>query len=258
MTLLSTTRGVVVPDCAVNNCVNPAKTRAWCVAHYQRWLRHGDPLGGGNPHVIQPSGSAMPGDPCTIEGCSDVALSLGWCQAHYTRSRKHGGDPLGGRHPWRLKDPSEYFLKHISDVTDDCMIWPFAKNGNGEYGSVYLDGVQRRVHVAACEWRWGPMPSLGMHAAHGYEKRCVSTLCWNPAHLSWKPPKGNTADRYRDGTVFYGEEHPASKATETMVRDIRTRYAAGGISQRVLAAEYGLDRSTVGQIIKRKTWKHVL
>jgi hypothetical protein len=32
--------------CAVDGCDKQAKLRIWCVAHYQRWLRHGDPLAG--------------------------------------------------------------------------------------------------------------------------------------------------------------------------------------------------------------------
>jgi len=30
--------------CQVTDCQNPIKTRGWCVMHYSRWLRHGDPL----------------------------------------------------------------------------------------------------------------------------------------------------------------------------------------------------------------------
>lgn len=37
-----------IPDaaCAVENCEQPAKQRGWCMAHYKRWWRHGDPLEG--------------------------------------------------------------------------------------------------------------------------------------------------------------------------------------------------------------------
>lgn len=33
--------------CAVETCEKEPKTRDWCDAHYGRWYRHGDPLGGG-------------------------------------------------------------------------------------------------------------------------------------------------------------------------------------------------------------------
>lgn len=32
--------------CSIDGCEKPAKARGWCVAHYTRWIRHGDPLGG--------------------------------------------------------------------------------------------------------------------------------------------------------------------------------------------------------------------
>lgn len=34
------------PICSIHDCDKPAKTRGWCIMHYQRWLSHGDPLGG--------------------------------------------------------------------------------------------------------------------------------------------------------------------------------------------------------------------
>jgi hypothetical protein len=33
--------------CKVAECNQPVKNRGWCNAHYLRWQRHGDPLGGG-------------------------------------------------------------------------------------------------------------------------------------------------------------------------------------------------------------------
>jgi hypothetical protein len=34
------------PTCSVIACKNAVRARGWCSAHYQRWLVHGDPLGG--------------------------------------------------------------------------------------------------------------------------------------------------------------------------------------------------------------------
>lgn len=32
--------------CSIPDCGKPSHLRGWCIAHYTRWRRHGDPLGG--------------------------------------------------------------------------------------------------------------------------------------------------------------------------------------------------------------------
>ena len=54
-----------------------------------------------------------------------------------------------------------------------------------------------------------------------------------------------------------GEHQHDAKLSEEQVREIRVRYAAGGISQKVLAVEYNLSQPTVGRIVRRENWKHV-
>lgn len=41
------------------------------------------------------------------------------------------------------------------------------------------------------------------------------------------------------------------------VREIRTRYAAGGITQTQLAIEYGVTNGQISRVVNRKKWKHV-
>jgi DNA invertase Pin-like site-specific DNA recombinase len=48
-----------------------------------------------------------------------------------------------------------------------------------------------------------------------------------------------------------------AKLTEEIVREMRTRYAAGGVTQQALSDEYGINRGTISEIINRKLWKHV-
>ena len=42
----STTR----PPCSVETCGRDARNLGWCVRHYQRWRKYGNPLGGGRFH----------------------------------------------------------------------------------------------------------------------------------------------------------------------------------------------------------------
>jgi DNA-binding XRE family transcriptional regulator len=56
-------------------------------------------------------------------------------------------------------------------------------------------------------------------------------------------------DRYR------GEGNPHAKLTLAQVHDIKQRYAAGGVSQQVLADEYGVRQTTISIIVRGKKWK---
>ncbi len=65
-----------VDFCAVPGCTREVRARGWCINHYERWRKHGDPLINKNPQ--RPRGLTeaeafawfMPGDPPT-EGCWD-------------------------------------------------------------------------------------------------------------------------------------------------------------------------------------------
>ena len=61
--------------------------------------------------------------------------------------------------------------------------------------------------------------------------------------------------RYRHWT-HAGDNHPQSVLTEDQVREIKSRRAEGELL-RVLAAEYGVSLSLVGNICTGRAWKHV-
>jgi len=54
-----------------------------------------------------------------------------------------------------------------------------------------------------------------------------------------------------------GERNPQSKLTEAQVRQIRELYKTGQYSSRELADMFGVTKSPIKQIIRRKTWRHV-
>ncbi len=54
-----------------------------------------------------------------------------------------------------------------------------------------------------------------------------------------------------------GEAHHSSKLTAELVRTIRLRYQAGGVSYEDLANEYGVQRTSIYDCIKFRSWKHV-
>jgi hypothetical protein len=102
-------------ECVVPECHDTAKRRKWCGKHYQRWLKHGDPLAvnsrwDGHEPVSLKS--------CSVGECDDPVLALGWCSKHYQRWQAHG-DPLVvlKMGPVRI-DTDNYFTQH-KRVTKD-------------------------------------------------------------------------------------------------------------------------------------------
>ena len=54
-----------------------------------------------------------------------------------------------------------------------------------------------------------------------------------------------------------GERVSTAKLTAAQVTEIRTRYAAGGVSQKQLAVDYGVNKVTIGKIVRREAWTHL-
>lgn len=73
----------------------------------------------------------------------------------------------------------------------------------------------------------------------------------SPAHLRWRTYRANHMEKRQHGTFQEGEKHGRAKLTKHDIRDIR---AAKGVSQRALAARYGVSQSTLWAALHGKTW----
>lgn len=141
-----------------------------------------------------------------------------------------------------------------------CLEWTGCTQANG-YGRIRSDGKTRYVHRAAAELVFGFIPE-GADVCH----RCDNRRCFEPGHLFIGSRLDNMRDAKTKGRISSGEDHAAAvphgesshlaKLREADVLDIRRRYGTG-ITQSHLAAEFGVDRSLIGQIINRKIWKHI-
>src|SRR5947199_536257 len=66
--------------------------------------------------------------------------------------------------------------------------------------------------------------------------------------------------RSKRGGVFHqpsGELNTAAKLTTDQVREIRERYAAGGVSQQALADEFGVSQPHLSRIVRGEWWTHI-
>jgi DNA-binding transcriptional regulator YiaG len=75
-----------------------------------------------------------------------------------------------------------------------------------------------------------------------------SSLCWVGARQCQRH------DHKRCHGGPSGKTHPKAKLNETDIVAIQRRYAAGGVSQRQLAEEYGVDPSSVSRIVREESW----
>lgn len=126
---------------------------------------------------------------------------------------------------------------------------------NAGYPAVKLarEGTQRTclVHRLVLEAFAGERPpgQVARHGPNGKLDASADELCWG-TYVQ------NETDKLRDGTDQRGERNHMAKLTESDVREIRRLAAAGALKYRI-AEQYGLCKSAVGQIVRRKSWTHV-
>ena len=84
--------------CSIGGCgrTTARLKRGWCDTHYRRYLKTGDPLGGG---PIGPRSNTR--QPCDVDGCGRPSQAKAFCDLHYRRWRKTGDPgPLHRRVPY--------------------------------------------------------------------------------------------------------------------------------------------------------------
>lgn len=167
-----------------------------------------------------------------------------------------------------------------------CWTWTGPHNPTTGYGLIRQRREGKRttvdVHRAAWEVASGqPVPD-GLRVLHvcdvplcarnddegTYEVRGVPLP--RRGHLFLGTHADNMADMWAKGRGPIGDRNGSRKHIERMARgeqrsrfrdaeiiDIRTRYAAGGITHRALAEEYGTTRRNIGNIIQRRSWTHL-
>lgn len=149
----------------------------------------------------------------------------------------------------------------------DCWEWQGNRNvGRGGYGQLSVWPNTYLAHRIAYALTKGPIPA-GLFVLH----RCDNPPCVNPAHLWLGTARDNSADMVAKGRAASGDRHPmvyrpelrrpgelnsSARITAADVREIRERFARGE-SQRVLAIEFGLTKSYLGQITRGERWKHL-
>lgn len=166
---------------------------------------------------------------------------------HYQRGLRHGTITVDERPKIPMVDRIMAKVVH----SGDCWLYTGSDNGKG-YGITSDDRRRPRyVHRVMYEHAVGPIPP-GVEVCH----TCDVRNCVRPDHLFLGTHRQNIEDCVSKGRHARGEKTAGRKLTEAAVRDIRLRAAAGEQHQ-ALGAEYGVDRRTIGGIVRRQHWRHV-
>lgn len=156
-------------------------------------------------------------------------------------------------------------------VTEDGWIWskkrPHTHGGFltlrvASHGYKYVmlckDGkrITKLVHTLIASAFLGPCPK-GMECRHLNGDRLDNRI----ANLKWGTRGENSLDAIKHGTHVglkkKGTAHHNAKLTENQVRLIFNSYHDGAHTQQELANYFDVGRSTVEDIIHKRTWGHL-
>lgn len=110
------------------------------------------------------------------------------------------------------------------------------------------------VHRIVLEAFVGPCPN-GHECRHFPDPNRQNN---NLSNLSWGTRQQNAADKVLHGSIVCGERQSLSKLTEEDVREIRSLYHSGRAKQTALANQYGITQANVSEIVRNRTWRHLL
>lgn len=149
----------------------------------------------------------------------------------------------------------------VSGGIDACWIWVGTRDQVG-YGVFWLRRRNWKAHRVAWLLAGGMIPD-GLCICH----TCDVCWCVNPAHLWLGTGVENTADKVAKGRQSKGDAHRRSlvnrargerqglaRLNEDLVREIR----ASELSSTELARRLGVGLSTVANVRRGNTWRHVV
>jgi transposase-like protein len=112
--------------------------------------------------------------------------------------------------------------------------------------------ITKAVHALVAEAFLGPRPVGGSvnHIDGDHHNNVV-------ANLEWASSREQEAHALRTGLKARGNRISTAKLTGDDVQTIRSRYAAGGVSQAALAREYGVSAAVLSKIVLDQSWRHV-
>lgn len=143
----------------------------------------------------------------------------------------------------------ERFLARV-EATSECWLWLGPRNRAG-YGIAKHRGEQLCHRIAYLLW-CGPIPK-GLCVCH----HCDNPACVRPDHFFLGTHADNAQDMARKGRSLRGERSPTARLSSEAVAEIRSLWAAGGLTTTALAEMYGVSQAQVSRIASGIAWPHM-
>lgn len=139
-----------------------------------------------------------------------------------------------------------FFSRIEFDPNGGCWLWLGSLNYG--YGNFSIGYKTVRAHRFSYEMHPGEIPD-GLCVCHKCDVRC----CMNPNHFFLGTNGDNMADKTAKGRSSRGSGHRAAKLCEADIPKIRN----SPLRNAAIAREYGLSRTTIGDIRNRRIWRHI-
>lgn len=144
----------------------------------------------------------------------------------------------------------EIFDKYVvPEPMSGCWLWTGHINTYG-YGYVtHKNRPAMATHIVWALYKKGIVPK-GICLCHV----CDNRICVNPDHLFLGTKGDNNKDRDRKLRQAHGIRQWKAKLNPEIVKTIR----ASSSSCSELGIQYGVNKTTISLIKRRKSWKHVI
>jgi hypothetical protein len=141
---------------------------------------------------------------------------------------------------------------------NECWPWIGGKTGRG-YGCFRWNGIPRNAHKVSWLINKGEIPQVDGYHGMCVLHRCDNRACVNPSHLFLGTNRDNVEDcisKNRRARIV-GDNHGKAKLTAAQVRIIK-RCLHFRVKASVIGRFFGMDKTTIGQISRGRTWKEVI